>query len=362
MECLYHAIRPKENVKELYGTEHDWIAHGVPYTLVVDNGRDFVGKDLRDACFLLGIILERNAVRSPYLKPGIERLFRTSNTMLFHTLPGTTFSNIQKRGDYDSMKQACIYLSDIDKLMHLFIVDKYAERFHRGLGGIPARRWELALESGFEPRVPESADQLNILLSRVDYRNVWQYGVDFESIRYNAPGNADLTLLRTRLNGEKTKIKYHPGDLGCINVYDPFEGGYIELKATSAYQEYIQGLSFWKHRVIRDAILEEKRKVDPVALGRTKRKMQEIVDAGRDRKRASTRNRDTRWNSSGKPTREMNKDKEKSDEAAKKPEQENLPTPMPSAFPSPTSPDIPDTSIEQAETEGWGIEYPEDTL
>ena len=362
MECLYHAIRPKRNVRELYGTEHDWIAHGVPYTLVVDNGREFVGKDLQDACSLLGIILERNPVKSPYLKSGIERLYRTANSMLFHTLPGTTFSNIQKRGDYDSMKQACIYLSDIDKLMHLFIVDKYAERFHRGLGGIPARRWELALESGFDPRVPESANQLNILLSRVEYRDIWHYGVDFESIRYNTPDSGELALLRTRLNGEKTKIKYHPGDLSYINVYDPFEEKYIELKATGTYQEYTQGLSLWKHRVIRDAILQEQRKVSPVALGQTKRKMQAIVDAGQERKRTSTRTRGGRWDTSGKPTREMNKDKKESTQEIEPPAQKTSSLPVPSFEPTLTMPNNLSNLIEGDEAQGWGIEYSEKKL
>jgi putative transposase len=358
MECLYHAIRPKENVKEQYGTEHDWIAHGVPYTLVVDNGRDFVGKDLQDACLLLGIILERNPVRSPYLKAGVERLNRTSNTMFFHTFPGTTFSNIQKRGDYDSMKEACIYLSDIDKLMHLFIVDKYAERFHRGLGGIPARRWESALEAGFEPRVPESAEQLEILLSRVEYRDLWHYGVDFESIRYNAPGSGDLALLRTRLKGDPVKIKCHPGNVSYINVFDPFEEKYIELKATGPYQEYTQDLSLWKHRVIREAILQEKRSVDPVALGRTKRKMQEIVNAGRERRRVSTRTRGARWDTAGKPTRELNNSKQEERDNQKGQTKGSPPNLPQLVTPLLLPPGVLETSIEEAEREGWSIERP----
>ncbi len=38
MECLYQSICPKENIREKYGTEHEWLAHGIPGTLVVDNG------------------------------------------------------------------------------------------------------------------------------------------------------------------------------------------------------------------------------------------------------------------------------------------------------------------------------------
>ena len=34
-------------------------------------------------------------------------------------------------------------------LLHIFLVDVYAERWHLGLQGIPARRWAAALEAGF---------------------------------------------------------------------------------------------------------------------------------------------------------------------------------------------------------------------
>ena len=373
MECLYHAIRPKEIVREKYGTEHDWVAHGVPSTLVVDNGKCFIGKDLKDACFLLGITLEDTPVKTPYLKPAVERLFGTANTMFFHTLPGTTFSNVQKRGDYDSMKQACIYLSDIDKMMNLFIVDKYAERFHKGLGGVPARRWELATDSGFLPRVPESADQLKILLSRVDTRVIWHYGVDFESMRYNSPGNAQLARLRTDLKGKKATIKYHPGDMSRIYVHDPaydsqdksdhFNGcsvsneRYIELRVTNPYQEYAKDLSLWKHRVIRQAILEEQKSVDPVALGLTKRKLQAIVDAGKERKRTSTRNYEARWNTSGKATRDIHMNNQKA-ELITSQQQENL-LEIPPVIPATTSPSLNtmDISLEDNDLEGWDIQH-----
>jgi hypothetical protein len=69
-------------------------------------------------------------------------------------------------------------------------------------------------------------------------------------------------------------------------------------------QEYTQGLSIWKHRVIRQAVLEEQDQVDLVALGKAKRKIQQIVDAGRQRKRQSSRSRIARWDTAGKPTRQ----------------------------------------------------------
>lgn len=300
MECLHHAILPKGDVRAQYGTEHNWQAYGIPATLVIDNGKEFIGRDLDDACCLLGIVLQNTPVLTPQFKAGIERLFGSMNTLLFHTLPGTTFSSSAARGTYDSGQQACVYLSEVDKLMHLFVVDIYAERFHRGLNGIPARCWEEKTCHGFAPALPPSAPDLAILLSRTDTRVIHPYGLEFMSLRYNAD---DLLTLRTRLKGQPAKIKYHPADLSYLYVYDPFERQYLRVPALD--QEYTTGLSLWKHRVIRQAVLDEQAQVDPVALGLAKRKIQAIVDEGRHRKKQQTRTRIARWDTAGKPTRDL---------------------------------------------------------
>jgi putative transposase len=245
-------------------------------------------------------VLQQTPVKTPHFKAGVERLFGSLNTMLFHTLPGTTFSDLQKRGDYDSVKQACVYLSEIDRIMNIFIVDIYAQRFHRGIEGIPARRWETAMQPGFSPRVPPNAEELSILLGRVSHRAIQHYGIRFQSLRYNS---SELTVLRTRLKGNKVKVKYHPADLSRLYVYDPFDNCYVEVPALD--QTYTRGLSLWKHRIIRRAARDEYGSVDLASLGRAKRKIQEIVEAGRSRKRAGIRSRVARWDTAGEPTRRM---------------------------------------------------------
>jgi putative transposase len=299
MECLHHAILPKGDVRAQYGTEHTWQAYGIPSNLVIDNGKEFIGRDLEDACCLLGTVLQNTPVLTPQFKAGIERMFGSMNTLFFHTLPGTTFSNSVERGRYDSAQQACVYLSEVDKLMHLFVVDIYAERFHRGLQGIPARCWEEKTRSGFAPALPPSGQELSILLSRTETRVLHPYGIEFAALRYNAD---ELITLRTRLKGQAAKIKYHPADLSYLHVYDPFEQQYVRVPALD--QEYTTNLSLWKHRIIRQAVLEEQAQVDPVVLGLAKRKIQAIVDEGRQRKRQQTRTRIARWDMAGKSTRE----------------------------------------------------------
>jgi putative transposase len=296
MQCLHHAILAKEDMRERYGTQHDWIACGIPAVLIIDNGKEFIGNDLPDACNSLGIELIQMPIRTPHFKAGVERMFRTINTGLLHKLPGTTFSNPQQRGDYDSAEEACIDLEDLDNVLHIFLLDVYAESFHRGLGGIPARRWESITQEGFFPRLPVSAEDLKILLGRVAHRVIQPYGIEFMRLRYNSQ---DLAPLRTHLDGTKVKIKYDPTDLGFIHVYDPREQGYIEVECLD--REYARGLSLWKHRVILNWARKEQARVDILGLARAKRRIQEIVEKGKMDKRIKSRSRIARWKTGGKP-------------------------------------------------------------
>jgi putative transposase len=293
MECLYHAICPKVDVQNHYDTAHPWLAHGLPFTLVVDNGKEFIGRDLDDACQALGIVLERMPVKTPQFKAAVERMFGTTNTGVFHTLPGTTFSNFGQRGDYNSLKQACINLHDLDKIMHIFLLDIYAQDFHEGLQGIPAEHWQEATQNGFFPRVPLSLEELRILLGRVDYRTILPYGIDFLSLRYNCSELLSLRLRMERRQNKQVKFKYNPSDLSRIHVYDSDERRYIETPALA--QEYTRGLSLWKHRVIRNFVLNEQGQVDIVALGRAQRKIQAIVEQSMAHKKLSTRTKIGRW-------------------------------------------------------------------
>jgi putative transposase len=296
MECLHHAILAKGDVRGTYGTQHDWIACGIPAGLAVDNGKEFIGADLLDACNALGVELTQMPIRTPHFKAAVERMFRTLNTGLLHTLPGTTFSNPQQRGDYESAKEACIDLRDLDTLLHIFLLDVYAESFHRGLGGIPARQWEAITREGFFPRLPASAEELKILLGRVTQRVIQPYGIEFMRLRYNS---RDLAPLRTYLDGEKAKIKYDPTDLGCIHVYDPQEQTYIAVACLDG--EYAQGLSLWKHRVILNLARQEEARVNVLGLAQAKRRIQEIVAKSRADKKIKSRARMARWTTGGKP-------------------------------------------------------------
>lgn len=276
--CLIHGILPKEGYRDLYGTQRDWLAFGVPETLVVDNGRDFAGRNLEDACVALGIELERMPVRTPHYKGSVERFFRTLNTGLIHSLPGTTFSNAVERGDYQSEKEAALTLGELDRLIVKFIVDVYAEDLHTGIEAIPARHWERFVNDGFLQRL-ESRESLIINLGRIDYATLHHYGIDFKTIRYNLPTLGPLRARLEQTNDRKVKFKYNPRDLGAIFVFDRFEERYIEVPTLNP--DYACGLSLWQHSKIRKYTLQQRDRPNPADLGEVKRALDQEIEAAK---------------------------------------------------------------------------------
>lgn len=333
MQCLHHAILTKENVREKYGTQHEWLAFGIPAALIVDNGKEFIGRDLRDACLSLGVELDQMPLQTPQFKAAVERMFGTLNTGLVHTLPGTTFSNFYQKGDYNSQELACIDLQNLNKLFHIFLLDVYAENFHRGLEDIPAQRWKKATQNGFFPRLPASAEELSVLLGRVAYRNVTAHGVQLFSLFYNAP---ELGNLRLQLKDEKTRVKYDPADLGRIYVFDPGNNVYLEAKALE--YEYANGLSLWKHRVIHNLARQQQPRVDTLALARSKRQIQKIVQEHKSDKKSKSRVRVARWENKT---------------PAKQSSSTPLQVPATTAWQDPAL--IEDLDV--LESQGWSVEY-----
>jgi putative transposase len=137
------------------------------------------------------------------------------------------------------------------------------------------------------------------LLGRVVYRNVQHYGLDLYNLRYNSPNLAPLRYRLKKRDDQQVKVKYDPADLSRIHVYDPDEQRYLEVPALA--EAYTQGLSLWKHQVIRNFVLSQQERVDIVALGRAQRQIQAIVEESLQHKKVATRSKIARWQNGTQP-------------------------------------------------------------
>lgn len=298
MECLKHAIRPKTYMRRKYSSiKNDWNPYGIPEVLVVDNAREFHGRNLEDACHQLGIVLQFGQRGKPWVRPSVERSYRTVATQLHHQLPGTTFSNIFEKGDYEPGKTAIITPDVLDEITHKWLADVYQVSPHRGIRDVPALRWEKGIAE-WPPALPVNNEILDVALGYTEERVPTARGIELDNLFYN---DDDLALVRRTLDSsKKVIIKRNPSDLSLIHVYDERHNRYIPVPAVD--QDYTRGLTLYQHTVIsRYARDELKRNVNAFSLARAKREIQEIVErewaAGKSKSR--TRKRLARYRGEG---------------------------------------------------------------
>lgn len=267
MRCLHHAMLPKSYIRERYPEiRNEWPCYGVPETVVVDNGREFHSKDFELACHQLGVQIQHTPRKSPWMKGTVERFFGQLNQGLIHSQPGTTFSNIINRADYDPRKNGVIPFSLLVEMLHHWVTEVYSRSEHRGIADIPVDRWAAGVRE-YPVRLPCKASDLDIVLWRTKLKPAHHYGIEIASIVYNSEELGDL---RRRHSGKlRTTIKFDPDDLSRILVLDPDRGAFFKVQAVS--QDYTRGLTLWQHRVIRaEARRQRKGRLDIVDLARAR--------------------------------------------------------------------------------------------
>ena len=286
MRCLKHAILPKTYVqREFPGIKNRWECYGVPELVVVDNPPEFHSSHFERACLQIGADIQYAKVLVPWYKGKLERFQGTMCHDLMHGHPGTTFSNILERDDYDPSRHAVVLLGTFREMLHRWIIDVYLQTPHRGIKDTPAHRWHSDIRD-LPPPLPPSAGELDVVLGMVVRRVMFHYGIELEGLKYNGP---ELGELRRRMGvGAKVELTFDPGDLGRINVLDPQKGTYIVVPAVN--QAYAKGLSLWQNKVIRRyAQRRLDSRTDIVALAQAKAEIRALVE--RDFNRKSTRGR-----------------------------------------------------------------------
>jgi putative transposase len=143
-QCLYNAFLPKDEFLKEYGVKGEWEIYGIPSKYAVDNGADLIGLDMQRVCDEFGMTMVRRPVGRPQFGAHIERILGSINKEI-HNLPGSTFSNIAEKAEYDSIKNATFTLEEITQWLTEFIVNKYHNRLHHGIGMTPKQKYRLGI-------------------------------------------------------------------------------------------------------------------------------------------------------------------------------------------------------------------------
>jgi len=181
-----------------------WNVCGIPDVLYTDHGSDFTSRHLEQAGADLKIRLVFSMQGKPRGRGRIERFFSTVNEMFLCELKGYAPPGGGMRG------KPALTLPDLDSRLRAFFLDVYHRRACAETKMRPAERWE---ESGFLPRMPDSLEQLDLLLIQVaKMRRVRRDGIHFHGLRYIAPTLAAYV-------GESVMLRFDPRDMGEIRVF-----------------------------------------------------------------------------------------------------------------------------------------------
>jgi len=183
-------------------TDPRWRICGIPQAFYTDHGSDFTSQHMEQVCADLKIRLIFSTVSMPRGRGRIERFFQTVNQLLLCRLPGYAPEG--------AVAPATLTLADFTLIFQEFLLGEYHVRLSRDLLAAPQVRWET---DGFLPRLPESLEQLDLLLLTVaKLRRIRRDGIHFQRLRYLDP------MLAAFVN-EDVVIRYDPRDLAEIRVY-----------------------------------------------------------------------------------------------------------------------------------------------
>ena len=202
----------------------------------------------------------------------MERVIGTLMEMM-HELPGTTFSNIQERGQYDSEKLAVLTLAELERWLALAVC-VYHGRVQGTLGQTPAGQWAHAAAVDGVPALVTSETAFLVDFLPVFRRTLTRAGFALDHVQYFRNALKPLIARRERLG--QLVLRRDPRDLSRIWALDPDSSTYIEVPYRNLSHPPI---SWWEHKAAVKRLRELGRtQVDEDALFRMVEQMHTITE------------------------------------------------------------------------------------
>lgn len=181
-----------------------WIVCGIPDVLYTDNGSDFTSQHLEQVSADLRIRLVFSIPGKPRGRGRIERFFSTVNEMFLCELDGFAPAGGAVRG------KPTLTLAEFEARFRTFLLDVYHRRENAETKMPPAERWQA---NGFLPRMPDSLEQLDLLLIQVaKARQVRADGIHFQNLRY-------ISTTLAAYVGETVTLRIDPRDMAEVRVF-----------------------------------------------------------------------------------------------------------------------------------------------
>ena len=214
--AIRHAVLPKNDWLADRELTFAWPVFGLPDILHLDNASEFHSRALTRGCQQFGIELHYRPPRTPHFGGHIERMIGTAIGEV-HLLPGTTFSNIQDKGDYDAEGKACMTLREFERWFALQ-VEIYHRTIHSSLGVPPMTAWQDDQGKRVAAlRLPADEERFLLDFLPFEMRRVRREGIKLFHVFYWH--GALATLVANSVH--KFPIKYNPLNLSAVYLELP---------------------------------------------------------------------------------------------------------------------------------------------
>ncbi|HFH4753968.1 Mu transposase C-terminal domain-containing protein [Pseudomonas aeruginosa] len=287
--CLVHVACDKRPWLEGLNIEMEWPMSGKPRLLYLDNAAEFKSEALRRGCEQHGIRLDYRPLGQPHYGGIVERIIGTAMQMIHDELPGTTFSNPDQRGDYDSENKAALTLRELERWLTL-AVGTYHGSVHNGLLQPPAARWAEAIARTGVPTVITRTTAFLVDFLPIIRRTLTRTGFVIDHIHYYADALKPWIARRDRLPA--LLIRRDPRDISRIWVLEPEGQHYLEIPYRTLSHPAV---TLWEQRQALAKLRQQGREqVDESALFRMIGQMREIVSTAQKATRKARRDADRR--------------------------------------------------------------------
>ncbi|MDE4593058.1 hypothetical protein [Sinorhizobium meliloti] len=252
---LRMALYPKDMAR-FPGAE--WNQYGDFMAMPSDNATFLRGEDITRASEEIGFEIIETLPGEPTGKGLVERMFRTLNTQIFHLLPGTTMSNVERRRMFDDSKglgMPFISLQQLEDFITLWIV-QYHRTPRRGIGltprlkAIPQDVWDADLKN-MPPRDPIDPE---IFVSLGGHRRkvtIQSDGVTYKHLTWYSEDLLEITAHPNHRPGTEYELVVDPSDLSTAFITNPYRPDRsIRLRPNGRCAKYADGLRLFVHRKI----------------------------------------------------------------------------------------------------------------
>ena len=215
-ETVEMIFMDKTPIADAVGAHEPWHMHGRPETIVLDRGPNYIGDEVYDLLADLGIVNLGAPAKKPWLRPFIERLFRTIHLGFAQRFSGRTFSDVVARGENDPAARASMTIDEFLHWLVRWIVDIYHNTEHAGLlGRTPAEAWTQSQTSSRLQAV--SREELRKVFGIRRTRKLGPSGITMMHIRYQTDDL--MKIYYAPPNRQKSlEVAWWPHDIGTISV------------------------------------------------------------------------------------------------------------------------------------------------